>query len=512
MSVKVKKKASARKQGPIDRFGMVIGGKKTEAASGAVIEVENPATGEIIATVPAGGEADVQAAFNVAAEAAAGWGRTSVQDRFRILVKAADILERRIDEFVRAEVAQTGRAIREMRAQLARTSEWYSYFAAVARTHESHVHPFGGDYLNYTRRMPLGVVGLITPWNHPLLILTKKVAPALAAGNTMVVKPSEVAPLTPLMLADVFSEAGLPDGVYNVVTGYGTEAGKAVSEHPGFGKIDLTGGTETGRIVSAAAGGNLVPFAGELGGKAAVIAFDDSDIERIVSAALFAAFIASGQTCVQGARLLVQSSIHDAVLARLVERANRICVGDPFDPATQMGPLVSAGQLALTQKYVAIGLKEGARLVCGGKRMTEKSFSAGYFHEPTIFADVTPDMRIVTEEIFGPVLTVTPFTDEAEAIEIANATPFGLSSSVWTSDLTRAHRVSHAIEAGIVWINDHHRIDPSSPWGGFKLSGIGKENGIATYESYTKVQSVVANLSDDHFDWFTDDNREKRYS
>lgn len=493
-------------------FPLHIGGQDVDALSGKTFEVLNPATGKVLCTVAEGDAADIDRAVEAAEKAAPVWGNMSPLERAEILNRAADILKERLSEFVEVEVAQTGRAIREMRAQLARTPEWYSYFAAVARTHETGVHPFGGPYLNYTRRTPIGVVGLVTPWNHPLLILTKKVAPALAAGNTLVVKPSEVAPITPIMLAEVLKDAGLPDGAYNVVPGFGATAGAALTNHDRIGKLDLTGGTETGRKVAAIAGQKLIPFSGELGGKASVIVFEDTLDSAAASAALFASFVAAGQTCVQGARLLVQKSVHDKVLDLLVARANSIRIGDPTDPATQMGPLVSAQQLAITEKYVAIGKNEGATIAAGGNRLTGGIYEGGYFHQPTVFAGVTNNMRIAQEEIFGPVVCVMPFETEEEAIALANGTAFGLAASVWSKNVARAHRVAQAIEAGIVWINDHHRIDPSSPWGGFKDSGLGKENGIVCYESYTKLQSIVVNLSEEPFDWFEDTAQEKRYS
>lgn len=491
---------------------LFIGGRRVAAASGRTFAVENPATGETIAHVAEGDAADIELAVQAAEAAAGAWGRTSPLARADILNKAAAILASRLDRFVEVEVAQTGRPVREMKAQLARMPEWYSYFASVARTHEGRVHPFGPEHLNYTRRMPLGVVGLVTPWNHPLLILTKKVAPALAAGNALVVKPSEVAPITPLMLADILAEAGLPDGVYNVVPGFGAKAGAALSDHPRIRKIDLTGGTETGRRVAAKAGERLIPVSAELGGKASVVVFDDTPVDVAVAAASFASFIAAGQTCVQGARLLVQRAIHEEVVKRLVERAGMIRIGDPTDPETQMGPLVSQRQRDIVERYVGIGLEEGATVAFGGERPAGAAFDRGYFFQPTVFTNVTNEMRVAQDEIFGPVVCVLPFDDEAEAVRLANGTAFGLAASVWSRDVARAHRVAHSIDAGIVWINDHHRIDPSSPWGGFKDSGLGKENGIECYEAYTKVQSVVVNLSTQEFDWFKPGKQESRYS
>ncbi|WP_226579980.1 aldehyde dehydrogenase family protein [Acuticoccus sediminis] len=500
---------SSEPRGAMPAYGLFIDNAFTPAASGRTFEVENPATAATIATAAHGDAEDVARA--VAAAERSVWGRMPGAERARILTRAADILAERMDDFVAAEVAQTGRPIREMKAQLARTPEWYAYFGALARTHEGRVHPFGGSYLNYSHRRPLGVVGALTPWNHPLLILTKKVAPALAAGNTMVVKPSEIAPLTPLMLGEVLAEAGLPAGAYNVVTGFGPDAGAAVVNHPSIAKIDLTGGTPTGRKVAAIAGERLIPMSAELGGKASVVVFADM-VEAGTAGALFASFVAAGQTCVQGARLLIERSVYDEVVETLGRRARAIRVGDPTDPATEMGPLVSARQRETAERYVAIGREEGARVVAGGARPGGEAFARGYYYAPTVLADVASGARVAQEEIFGPVVCCLPFEDEADAIRLANDTPFGLAASVWSREVSRAHRVAHAIDAGIVWVNDHHRIDPSSPWGGFAASGIGKENGIACYESYTKVQSVVVNLSPEPFDWFEGEAEGKRYS
>lgn len=493
-------------------YGLFIDGAFRPSVSGRTFAVVNPKNGQTIAEVAEGEQADVDAAIAAASRASATWGALAGDERGDILHHAADLLEKRLPDLVSLEIDQIGRPWREMRAQLARLPEWFRYFGALARTSEGSVPPFGGNYLNYTRRVPLGVVGLITPWNHPLLILTKKVAPALAAGNTLVVKPSELAPVTPLLLGEILGEAGLPAGAYNAVAGYGAKAGASLVQHHGIRKIDVTGGTETGKTIASLAGRNLTQVAAELGGKAAVIVFPDTDPERAASAALFASFIASGQTCVQGARLLVHRSIHDAVVREIVRRAATIRIGDPLDPNTQMGPLVSARQRDLVEKYVAIGNQEGAHLAYGGKRPADARLQAGFYYEPTVFTHVAPRMRIAQEEIFGPVMCVIPFDTEAEAIAIANDIEFGLATSIWTRDVTRAHRVAHRIESGIVWINDHHRIDPSSPWGGFKMSGIGRENGIVAYEAYTQLQNIIVNLSDEPFDWYADDGQEKRYS
>ncbi len=493
-------------------WGMFIDGNYRPSQSGKVLAVENPKDGTIVGEVAEGDVADIDEAVDAADRALSPWSSLSGAERGDLMHRVAEVLTRRLPELVEIEIDQIGRPRREMSAQLARLPEWFRYFGAVARTHEDTMPPFGGNFLNYTRRVPLGVVGHITPWNHPLLILTKKVAPSMAAGNTMVAKPSELAPITALMLGEVLKEAGIPDGVYNVVPGFGAAAGMALVAHPKVRKIDLTGGTQTGKAVAAMAGRNLTRVAAELGGKAAVIVFPDVAIDRGVAASLFAGFIATGQTCVQGARLLVHRSIHDQVVSELVRRANLVRVGDPRDPRTQMGPLISAKQRGIVEQYVRIGIEEGATLAAGGRRPEGSAFDSGYYYLPTVFTNVSDQMRIAQEEIFGPIVCVIPFDTEDDAIAIANGTPYGLATSVWTRDLARAHRVAGALECGITWINDHHRIDPSSPWGGFKMSGIGRENGLVAYEEYTQIRNVIVNLADEPFDWYAEDGQEKRYS
>ncbi len=485
-------------------YQLLIGGRFTDAVSGKTFDDLNPATAEVLARVAEADAEDVNRA--VAAARAAfeegPWARMPGGERGRILMRIADLLEREADAIARLETQDNGRPIRETSAQAGIIPRWYRYFAGWADKIEGETIPVEGPYLNYTLRVPMGVIGQITPWNHPLLIATKKVAPALAAGNTIVLKPSELAPLSVLEFGRICQEAGLPEGVLNIVPGFGPTAGQAICEHPGVDKIDLTGSTATGQAISRLAAQTLKRVSCELGGKAPNIVFEDADLEAAVNGALFAGFIAQGQTCIQGARLFLHAAIHDAFMERFLARASRIRVGDPLKPETQMGPQISRAQLEKIHRYVEIGQAEGAKLVLGGHYPEEPALRKGFFYTPTVFDGVRNAMRIAQEEIFGPVVVVLPFRDEAEAIREANATPFGLGAAVWTRDVRRAHRVAQAIRAGIVWINDYHRIDPASPWGGFKMSGSGRENGLEAIRHYTEVKSIWVSLDDRPNRWY----------
>lgn len=491
------------------RFDQFIGGQFVPSISGEYFPLLNPTNGEVVAEITTSTPDDVNHAIEVARTAylTTEW-RWNKAQRIQCLRTLAGKMRAALPTLVEAESVVTGRPIREMRSQLARLPEWYEYFASVVETLEDTSPPFGPGYLNYTTREPLGVVGLLTPWNHPLLILTKKLAPALAAGNAVVIKPSEQAPTTVNMLAALIKDSGIPDGIVNVVHGYGAIAGKALSESNQLAKVDLTGGTPTGRSVAAAAGHNLIKVAAELGGKGSVLIFEDASLTEAVNAAVFAGYIASGQTCVQGARVLVPDSMYDAFVDAFVDKVSKLRVGSPLDVFTDVGPMVSERQRKRVLEYVDIGVKEGATLAYGGTAID----GHGWFIRPAVFVDVTSDMTIAQEEIFGPVVCVMRYTSEEEAIRTANDTEFGLAMSVWTNDVRRAHRVASKLEAGVIWINDHHRINPSSPWGGYKDSGLGRENGIDCYKDYTQIKNVIVNTNPESFDWFDGTGKEKRYS
>ena len=481
------------------------------ALGGTEVEVRCPADGELLGSYLDTGAIGVEHAI-AEAEAAfedGRWSRLEIAQRAAALTRFADAIDASVADLAKLDALQTGRPLREMNAQVGRVSEWFRYFAAVALTHESSVLPFPGAYHAYTQDGPLGVVALITPWNHPLLILCKKLAPALAAGNTCVVKPSELTPLSSLVLGQIALEAGIPEGVVNVVPGDST-VGRALVGHRALARVDFTGGTETGRAVAVAAAEALTPATLELGGKAPVIVFPDVDLDSAVSGALFAGFIASGQTCVAGARILVDRSVAEEFGRQLAQRADGLRIGHPLADDVQLGPLASERALNGVREAVRRALAEGAKQLstrADGGLGTD--YERGWFHPPVVLGDVTPEMAIAREEVFGPVVTVTAFSDEAEAIAIANSLDVGLGSAVWTRDVARAHRVAKALRAGLVWVNDHHRNAPNAPWGGFGDSGYGRENGLAAYQSYLGTKTVVVRTDPESFDWYA--GGEQRY-
>jgi acyl-CoA reductase-like NAD-dependent aldehyde dehydrogenase len=486
---------------------MLVAGEEAHAASGETLSVLNPATGETIAEVAAGAAEDVDRAVRAAQKAFddGPWPHLEVHDRARVLNRFADLLEERLGDLFALETKNNGRPVIETRAQLGRLPEWYRYNAALLLADRGDVIPMKGPYLNYLQRFPLGVCGILPSYNHPLMILSKSLAAALATGNTVVVKPSELTPLTTLELARIALEAGIPEGVLNVVTGVGAEAGAALAEHPLVAKISFTGGTEVGRSVAVAAARRLARSTTELGGKAPVIVFADAGLERAVSGAAFGAFIAAGQTCICGSRILVERSVYDEFVEALSARAAGIRIGDPALDTTQLGPVISARQRERVLDYCEIGAGEGARVATGGRRPElDASLEGGFFVEPTVLAGVENEMRVAQEEIFGPVAVVIPFDGEDDAIAKANGVPFGLGSAVWTRDVARAHRVASRLEAGMVWVNDHHRLDPASPWGGVKESGLGREGGWESFHDFTNIRSVTIRTAADDVDWYSE--------
>lgn len=487
--------------------GLHYGGAWRSALGRQRLPVRSPATGDVLGSVPIADAADVTAAVAAAQEAAAPWARVDPLDRGRHLRNLGDLLRARMPELAAMESAITGRPIREMRAQMSRIPEWLDYFGGIAAGLEGEANRVRGGYLTYTAYEPYGVCALLTPWNHPILILVKKLAAAVAAGNTVVVKPSELAPGTPLMLAHWAAEAGLPAGVVNVVTGE-AETGALLCAAQAVQHIDLTGGTETGRRVAAAAGARLVPCTLELGGKTPVLVFEDAAVEEAAAAAAFSAFVAAGQTCVSASRFIVARPLYEAFLAAFGRRARALRLGDPSDPATDMGPVIARASRERCLAHVRRAVEAGARLVCGGGRPDLPApFDAGHFIEPTVLADVTCDMPVFREELFGPVAAVLPFDGEEEALRLANDTPFALGAAVWTSDVARAHRVAGAVRAGMVWVNDHHKNDPRSIWGGFGDSGYGKENGWDALRGYQRKRSVVVRTAPAFDDWFAGGKR-----
>lgn len=497
--------STTHKQVPIR--GLFIDGKEIPASQPDLLDVLNPATGEMLAQISHATDADVDKAVKSSAKAFASpeWSSMSNRTRAKLINKLADVFEANLEEIYTLETANNGRSLNETRAQVSRLPDFFRYNAGLAIARRDSVIPVDGNYLNYTLRTPIGVVGNSTPFNHPLMIMVKSLAPTLASGCTTVVKPSEYTPLTTLRLAQLFVEAGLPPGVFNVITGLGPSTGKALAEHPGLAKWVLTGGTEAGRITGALAGSNFAHQTLELGGKTPVLVFDDFDVDQAVNYAAFGAFIGAGQTCICGSRQIVQAKIYDEFVEKLAAKAKSIRIGNPIDAKVQLGPVVSARQQQRVLKYIDIGLNEDkARLVAGGKVPTDPSLQNGFFVEPTVFADVTRNMRIFQEEVFGPFVSVTKFTTEEEGLELANDSPFGLAGAIRTNDVTRAHRVAGKLKCGIVWVNDHHRLDPASPWGGIKDSGIGRECGTESFDQHFETKSVMIRLDDAPFDWYKD--------
>jgi 5-carboxymethyl-2-hydroxymuconic-semialdehyde dehydrogenase len=478
-----------------DKLEHFIGGKHAASADGATFDVADPVTNLPYASVAAGGPEDIDRAVTAASAAFTGdpWPGLPARQRAGILNRIADGIEARADRIAELETFDTGLPVTQARGQAARAAENFRFFADLTVTlHEDAFRT--NNQFGYVIRKPAGVAGLITPWNTPFMLETWKLAPALASGCTVVLKPAEWTPLSASLLPEIMTEAGLPAGVFNLVHGIGEVAGAALVAHPRVPRISFTGETTTGQTIMAAAALHLKGLSMELGGKSPCVIFADADLDHAVDSALFGVFSLNGERCTAGSRILAERSVYDALVNRLAARAERIRVGDPADPRTELGALVHPEHYARVLGYVQAGRDEGARLVAGGSRPAH--LSAGNYLAATVFADVEPSMRIFREEIFGPVVCVTPFAGEAEAVALANATAYGLAAYIWTRDLARAHRVAHAVESGMTWINSHNVRDLRTPFGGVKASGLGREGGPHSLDFYTESRIIHVPLGD----------------
>ncbi len=480
------------------RLPIFVAGAYRKARSEASLESFDPSNGRAWYQAADSGERDVDEAVRAASRALQdpAWRDLSQSDRGALLYRLADLIERNGEALARIETRDNGKLLREMRAQLAYLPSYYRYFAGMADKVQGEVIPINKpETLNFTLREPLGVVGIIVPWNSPLYMMSCTLAPCLAVGNAVVVKPSEHTSASAIAFARLVEEAGFADGVVNVVTGYGHSTGDALTRHPGVAKIAFTGGTDTGRKVAVNAGQRLIPCNLELGGKSPHVVFADADLDRAVNGLVAGIFAAAGQTCIAGSRCFVQASIYEEVLDRLRDRSQAIRIGHPLREDTQLGPLALKAQLEKVARYVSFGQADGAKLVSGGKRPTGAELDGGWYFEPTIFADVTNDMRIARDEIFGPVAGVLKFRDEEELIALANDTAYGLASGIWTKDIDRALRFARRIDAGTVWVNTYRSPSMMSPAGGFKDSGYGKHNGFEAVREYSRLKSVIIDHS-----------------
>jgi betaine-aldehyde dehydrogenase len=481
-----------------DEQQLYIGGRPVTASSGETFDSINPATGEVLARVQRASKADVELAVASATEGQKVWAAMTAMQRSRILRKAVDILRERNDELAELETLDTGKPLSETRyVDIVTGADVLEYYAGLIPAIEGEQIPLRETSFVYTRREPLGVVAGIGAWNYPIQIALWKSAPALAAGNAMIFKPSEVTSLSTLKLAEIFTAAGLPDGVFNVLTGSGREVGQWLTEHPGIEKISFTGGTVTGKkVMASASSSSLKEVTMELGGKSPLIIFEDADLDRAADIAVMANFYSSGQVCTNGTRVFVPRMLQARFEAKVVERVKRIRLGDPLNDSTNFGPLVSAAHMDSVLGYIETGRKEGARLLIGGNRVTEGDYVKGAYVAPTVFTDCNDGMTIVREEIFGPVMSILVYDTEEEVIRRANATEYGLAAGVVTRDLNRAHRVIHKLEAGICWINTWGESPAEMPVGGYKQSGVGRENGLTTLAHYTRIKSVQLEMGD----------------
>ena len=475
---------------------LIIGGERVDAAGGGTLAVINPATEEELAPVASATAADVDRAVRSAREAfeSSAWRGTSARQRGAMLWRLGDLIEQHKDELARLETLNNGKPLFESHIDIRLTVATFRYYAGWADKVHGETIPIDGNALNFTLREPLGVIGAIVPWNFPMSLAAWKVAPAIACGNAIVLKPAEQTPYTALRMAELALEAGIPSGIFNCIPGLGEEAGAALARHPGVDKIAFTGSTQVGRLIMREAAATLKKISLELGGKSPNIVFADADLDAAARGALTGIFYGKGEVCAAGSRLLVESSVREPLMAKIMERAQKMVPGDPLHPKTRLGPLVSKEQMERVLGFVEQGRKEGATLRTGGERTPLNG--KGYFMSPTIFDDVNSEMTIAKEEIFGPVLAVMPFDGGEEgAAAMANSTIYGLAAGIWTRDIKKALRAAKAVQAGTVWINTYNMYDAASPFGGFKQSGFGRDLGMHALEGYTQVKSVWVDLS-----------------